>query len=221
MSRIDLRRRLKELYRASTDQVDIVDVPELGFITIEGQGDYRDTDEAFTQASETLFNVAFALKFLLRTLNPPVEFSVMPLESLWWPASSESSREKKSEEIWKWKLMILQSDIVIPGMFDDAVISVKKKKDPPMLSEVRLEKFHEGLSAQTLHRGQIVEGDDSVDLVYSYIAGHGYEPRGKYHEIYLTDFRNTPPEDLRTIIRRPVKTGGAVSYYDNGNRSEE
>ncbi len=28
---------------------------------------------------------------------------------------------------------------------------------------------------------------------------------GKHHEIYLSDFRKTVPENLRTVIRQPIK----------------
>ena len=32
----------------------------------------------------------------------------------------------------------------------------------------------------------------------------GMKMTGKHHEIYLSDFRRTAPEKLRTILRQPV-----------------
>jgi len=33
----------------------------------------------------------------------------------------------------------------------------------------------------------------------------GRKPRGKHHEIYLSDPNRTAPERLKTVIRQPIK----------------
>jgi hypothetical protein len=33
----------------------------------------------------------------------------------------------------------------------------------------------------------------------------GMQPRGKHHEIYLSDPRKVPPGKWRTVIRQPVE----------------
>ena len=49
MSALDDRRRLEELYLPSPDEFVLVDVPDLQFVMIDGEGD--PAGEAFAQAS--------------------------------------------------------------------------------------------------------------------------------------------------------------------------
>jgi len=39
MKKIDLKRELKHLYSASSKKVEIVDVPKMNFLMIDGEGD--------------------------------------------------------------------------------------------------------------------------------------------------------------------------------------
>jgi hypothetical protein len=41
--------------------------------------------------------------------------------------------------------------------------------------------------------------------VDGFIKEKGLKRNGLHHEIYLSDFRKTSPEKLRTILREPVK----------------
>jgi hypothetical protein len=38
-----------------------------------------------------------------------------------------------------------------------------------------------------------------------FMPAHNLAPRGRHHEIYLSDPRRVAPEKLKTIIRQPVK----------------
>ncbi len=41
-------------------------------------------------------------------------------------------------------------------------------------------------------------------ILHAFIEASGRDRRGRHHEIYLSDFRRTAPERLRTILRQPV-----------------
>ena len=77
--------------------------------------------------------------------------------------------------------------------------------DPPALSRVRFEGYKEGLSAQIMHIGPFSEEGPTVARVHDYIEDKGYKINGKHHEIYLSDFRRTKPERLKTVIRQPFR----------------
>jgi len=79
------------------------------------------------------------------------------------------------------------------------------QKDLPTLDEVRFESWKEGRSAQVLHVGPYVEEAPTIALLHDTIDSAGWRPRGRHHEIYLSDARRSAPERLRTILRHPVE----------------
>jgi len=54
MKKIDLKKELKHLYATSTKKVDIVEVPRMNFLMVDGEGD-PNTAQSFTDAVEALF----------------------------------------------------------------------------------------------------------------------------------------------------------------------
>ncbi len=77
MSALDDRRRLEELYLPSADEFVLVDVPDLQFVMIDGEGD--PAGEAFAQASRWLFAVIYPIKRIAKDrmgksfVEPPLE----------------------------------------------------------------------------------------------------------------------------------------------------
>lgn len=78
---IDLERVLKRLYRAGPAP-ELVEVPELGFLMIDGQGD-PNLSERYREAIEALYGLSYTLKFALKRAGGP-DYRVGPLEGLWW-----------------------------------------------------------------------------------------------------------------------------------------
>jgi hypothetical protein len=64
----------------------------------------------------------------------------------------------------------------------------------------------EGRSAQVLHVGPYDAEGPTIQLLHESIAEAGCRPRGRHHEIYLSDPRRCAPERLRTILRQPVES---------------
>jgi hypothetical protein len=206
MKKLDLRRDLKHLYSASASKVEIVDVPKFNFAMIDGKIELDETpgiSEEYQNAIGALYGVSFALKFMskMRRRNP-VDYTVMALEGLWWTESGESDFNKK--EPWKWTMMIMQPQHIIKEMLQEALQQVRKKRDSPALSRIRLESFREGLSMQIMHVGPYAEEPRTIEKVHDFASENGYALCGKHHEIYLGDPRRAKPEKLRTILRHPV-----------------
>ena len=44
----------------------------------------------------------------------------------------------------------------------------------------------------------------TIERLHAFIAEAGYRPRGKHHEIYLSDPSRAEPAKLKTIVRQPI-----------------
>jgi hypothetical protein len=200
--KLDLRKRHEDLYDATPDATLLVMVPPLDYIMVDGEGD-PNTAVAFPLAVESLFALAYGLKFAMRAGSPPVDYQVMPLEGLWW-SDDPSGFSTERRDQWKWTLMILVPDLVTQDLFLQTVAEVEKKKPLTMLRRVRLQRLDEGRSAQVLHVGPYTAEGESIAKILAFASDHEYRMHGKHHEIYLNDPKRTPPAKLRTILRHPV-----------------
>jgi len=204
MEKTDFKKELKDLYNSSAKEVVIVDVPQMNFLMIDGAGN-PNTSQEFKDAIETLYAVSYTIKFMLKKENS-VDYVVMPLEGLWWADDMAAfGLEGMNNDRWKWTLMIMQPEYVTKDIFGKALEEVKKKKNLPFLSKIRLENLHEGLSAQILYVGHYDAEHTTIEKIHAFIKEKGYKFSGKHHEIYLSDPRKTAPEKLKTIIRQPIK----------------
>jgi hypothetical protein len=110
--------------------------------------------------------------------SAPEKFTVGKLEGLWWA----KDHDKSPREEWNWKLMIK-----MPSAFPGT------------------EKLDEGLVLQLLHLGPFATEPETLARMYQYMEENNLVHNGTHHEVYLSDFRKTAPEKLRTILRQPVK----------------
>ena len=200
MAKKDLSKNMQELYFPPADEPVSVDVPEMGFLMVDGHGD-PNTSKDYQDAIGALYSVSFTIKFTLKKKDKKRDFAVMPLESLWWSDREEDFLEGR-KDVWKWTAMIVLPDHVKKEDIDDAVAQLKKKgKDLPALAKLRLERWREGTSAQIMHIGPYSAERPNIERLRKYIAEGGHKVRGKHHEIYLGDPRRTKPEKLKTVIR--------------------
>jgi len=201
MEKIDYKKELKDLYKPSAKKVDILDVPEMNFIMIDGAGD-PNTSQEFQEAVEALFSISYTLKFMVKKGVLGIDYGVLPLEGLWW-TDDISQFNIENKDNWKWTLMIMQPEYATRELFHEAVEQVKRKKNLPALPKVRFEAFSEGKAAQIMHIGPSEEGL-TVEKVHNFIKESGFNLAGKHHEIYLSDIRKAAPEKWKTIIRQPI-----------------
>jgi hypothetical protein len=204
MQKLDFKKELKQFYTASVGKPVLVTVPPMRYLMIDGMGD-PNTAVVAREAIETLFPLAYALKFKIKK-ELEIDYSVMPLEGLWW-ADDMDGFLTGGKDLWKWTYMIQQPQIVTEDLFKQVLSEIVKKKQLPALSLVRFETLNEGLSAQIMHLGPFAEEGRTISLLHGFIKENGHRIDGlvkKHHEIYLSDYRKTSPEKLKTIIRQPV-----------------
>jgi hypothetical protein len=205
MMKLDYKKELKHLYKASPKAVKIVSVPEMNFLMIDGEGD-PNTSQSFQDAIEVLYPLSYTVKFMIKRGNIGIDYGVLPLEGLWW-ADDMSSFSVENKDGWKWTLMIMQPELVTREMVQEAIDQVRIKKNPVSLPLVRFESFEEGEVAQIMHVGPFSEEGPTVEKVHLFIEKNGRQRRGKHHEIYLSDIRRAAPENWKTIIRQPITNG--------------
>jgi len=207
--KLDLRKQYKEFYLPSAKEVVLVDVPEFLFMVFDGtiQAGVRPGDsEAFREAMAAMYGVCYGLKFMSKLrLEDPIDFTVMAVEGLW---STESGA--KFDFDWRepslYTLLMMQPDHITRAMFDQAVADARAKRPNPNLDRIRLERWHEGTSVQIMHIGPYTDEPATLDKMEAFAEEHGYEFHGRHHEIYIGDPTRSRPENLKTVLRHPVKT---------------
>jgi hypothetical protein len=202
MLKVDLKRELKHLYQPAATRFELVDVPPMSFLMVDGRGDPNIAPE-YGEAIEALFSLSYTLKFTVKK-EMGVDYGVMPLEGLWWAENMEVFATG-DKDAWDWTAMIMQPEWVSAEMVEEARGQLARKKSLPALPRCRFECYHEGLSVQIMHVGPYAAEAPTIERMHgSFIPEHGYVPGGKHHEIYLSDPGRTAPEKLKTIIRQPV-----------------
>jgi hypothetical protein len=199
--KLDLRKDLKQFYSPSAKEVELVELPYLNFIMVDGRGD-PNTSSAYRESIELLYSLSYTLKFAIKK-EEGIEYPVMALEGL-WSVPEEGSFSMANRDSWLWTSMMVQPPCVTDRWFRRAVEMVKEKKELPSLGSARLEGFAEGLSAQVMHVGPYSAEAPTIARLHSFIRERGYFPRGRHHEIYLGDPRRASPDRLKTIVRQPV-----------------
>jgi hypothetical protein len=204
MAKIDLKKELKQLYNSPATKFSVVDVPTMNFIMIDGAGD-PNTSQEYQDALEALYSISYTIKFMIKK-EKSIDYTVMPLEGLWW-TDDMSCFSIDHKDNWKWTSMIMQPEYVTEELYKRALEQAAKKKSLPSLARTRFQNFHEGLSVQIRYTGPFANEGPTIEKMHKYILENGYIFEGttrKHHEIYLSDFRKTAPEKLKTIIRQPV-----------------
>src|SRR5687767_11247077 len=101
LTKIDLKKDEKHLYNPSGREIQIVDVPDMAFLMIDGKGD-PNTAQAYKDAVEALYAVSYRVKFMAKANG--TDYAVMPLEGLWWSPDMENSFDptKSDKSKWEW-----------------------------------------------------------------------------------------------------------------------
>ena len=200
--KVDLKRSV-EGFRAKRGEFEVLRLPQLRYLMIDGSGDPNTAPE-YAEALEALYPVAYKLKFASsRQLGR--DYVVPPLEGLWWADDMRSFTTGRDKSRWSWTMMLMVPEWIERPMFEAALAQAGEKQPPSRLGDVRLEALSEGLCVQTLHVGTFDDEGPVLDRMHrEFIPQQGLRMTGKHHEIYLSDPRRTAPEKLRTILRQPV-----------------
>jgi hypothetical protein len=206
MKKVDLRKKWKHLYQPSAKNVDVVDVPELVFLMVDGhieKGKSPGDSPSFLEAVQALYGASYTLKFQSKLRKKDaIDYPVMALEARWWVEDGQF--ELSRPDNWSWCAMMMQPEHITQEMLAEALEQLHKKKPSPGLERLRLERFTEGLCIQTMHIGPYSAEPATVERLRAFAAENGYTFRDRHHEIYLSDPRRSAPAKLKTVLRHGV-----------------
>ena len=198
---LDSREKLRELYQPTAKGFTIVEVPELRYIMVDGEGD--PSGEQFAHLSRWLFAVVYPLRMLGRQVMGK-NFVEPPLECLWWADDLNDLISGKSDQ-FKWRQMIVaDADWITPERYDAAVNDASTRLGEVPFS-IRMTNYSEGKCVQILHIGPPGSQTDVIaEMHNSFLPMNHLVPCGHHHEIYLNDARRVAPQKLRTVLRQQV-----------------
>ncbi|WP_308291566.1 GyrI-like domain-containing protein [Microbacterium sp. G2-8] len=200
--KIDVKKDLAT-YHARRGRFDVVTVPCLRYLAIDGQGD-PNTSSEYAAALSALYPIAYATKFASKR-ELGLDYVVPPLEGLWWADDMAAFTVARNKTRWNWTMMILVPDWITADAIETARASAQRKDPAGRTQDVTLRTLDEGLCVQTLHVGSFDDEGPVLDaLHHQFIPDNDLLLTGTHHEVYLSDPRRTAPHRLRTILRQPV-----------------
>ncbi len=211
MEKFDYKKKYKDLYQPKT-KPSIIEIPEMTFIAIDGKGDPNTSDE-YKEALEILYGLSFTIKMSKMSGTQPegyFEYVVPPLEGLWYVDDAKFDGTNITDKNrFCWISMIRQPEFVTEKVFENARNTLAKKKRELDLSKARLMKMTEGLCVQIMHKGTYDNEPESIAKMREFAEKSGYtediSDTRFHHEIYLSDPRRCATENLKTVIRHPIR----------------
>ncbi|WP_245957405.1 GyrI-like domain-containing protein [Chitinophaga flava] len=200
MAKLELTKSFKSYYSAATT-AELATMEKGLFLTINGQGDPN--GEAFAENIGALYTVAYGIKFLCKKADS--DFTVSKLEGFWWVEDAKGDPRQAPRDQWCYELAIRMPDFVTRQQLSASVMSAEKKKQSTLFRNVDLKTIEEGRCVQIMHIGPFSEEPVSLKKLEVLMEQQNLKMNGRHHEIYLSDFRKTAPEKLKTILRHPVK----------------
>lgn len=207
----DYKKILKDLYLPIAHMPTIVMVPELHYVMVSGAG--LPQEESFQSAAQTLYPVAYVIKFMIKEERPEEDFVVMPMEVKW-----RLDRAAHGSDRYYWTMMIMQPECVSKAHVEKAIDTLKsKKKNLPYADRLRFRSFTENLCGEILHIGPYKETMEvTFRLLKQELTLQGYDWEPDSHDVYFNDIRRTPAEKLKTLMRvRIWKKGTSPGEMDD------
>lgn len=203
------RKKEKSLYLPK-DNPEIVDIPTFRFLSIRGSG--NPNGKLFSEYISVLYAVSYAIKMTLKKDIKPdgyIDYTVYPLEGE-WDITDEAKKVfqgKINKDDLVFKLMIRQPDFVKDDFVRKMIEITKKKKNHPLLDQLKFETLSEGKCVQMLHVGSYDNEQTSFAVMEAFASKNGLVRLSKVHrEIYLSDFRKMAADQLKTVLRFKVKS---------------
>lgn len=202
----DFKADHSNLYSAGRGRVRFVNVPRLNYFMIDGIGNPASTP-AYRDSLNALYRCAYAVKFNYQRYHLNKDYTLPPLEALWWHPDEELLPVRNlmdMKDAWTWTLMMPIPDILDGAQVQRTLDQVRASKDAPCVEQVRIEALEEGMCAQLMHVGTYSDEVADIERLHAQIRKRGYELRGRHHEIYLTDPHSARVGSLKMILRQPI-----------------
>ena len=212
----DYKKEYKEFY-LPPKKPQIITIPSMNFIAIRGAGDPNEEDGAYKESIGLLYGIAYTIKMCKKgehKIDGYFDYVVPPLEGFWWQEGIHGVDYTRKKD-FQWISLIRLPEFVTEETFRWAVKEATEKKQVDF-SKVEFLNYEEGLCVQCMHVGPYDEEPQTVQMMNHLIEEQGYVPdfeSGRYHhEIYLSDVRRCKTENLKTVIRQPIRRDGKEGF---------
>lgn len=209
MEKHEWKKKEKDIY-IPKNKPEFITIPTFKFVTIHGEG--NPNSEFFGEYIGVLYSISYAIKMTAKKAEPKpkdyCDYTVYPLEGVW--SINEEAQKRYDGKLNKddlvFALMIRQPDFVSESFFAEMLARTKQKKPHDLLNNVKFETITEGACVQMLHIGSYDSEPASFQQMEEFAQRENLRRKSKIHrEIYLSDFRKTTPETLKTVLRFTVQ----------------
>ena len=186
--KLDYKKKYKDLYQPKITGM-LIDIAAIPFLMVDGKGNPNEEDGDYSKAMQLLYGITFTIKIKGMDYSRKEDFLCTSMLRL---------PEYVTEDVFAW-----------------ACEEFHKKHPEADINRVRMEWYEEGLCAQILHKGSYDEEPASLKKLHTFIEENGCcvdigstaasGQLRKHHEIYLGDPRKCKPENLKTVLRIPVR----------------
>ncbi len=200
-----MKKQYKSMYR-TIKKPQLIQCEDQIIISIKGVGGPNTIE--FQKCIEALYQLSYAFRMSYKR-DVPIDnyetYTVGPLEGFWGTIDNKMYDQNKAK--LTYELFIVQPKFITKKVFDEYQCELLTKN--PKISEISYQVQNQGLVGQILHVGPYETEDESIAILKNFLYDEGYELcHETHHEIYISDFRRTAPENLKTILRfglKPIK----------------
>jgi hypothetical protein len=200
------RKNDKALYMPK-NQPEVITIPTMKFFMLKGKG--NPNNESFSEAIGILYSLSYGVKMMPKKGPAPegyFEYTVFPLEGVWDLAEEARGLATLDKDSLIYTIMIRQPEFVTDELAQTVIASTKLKNPHPLLERVQFGGIEDGLCVQMLHIGPYETETESFNQMEDFCRENNLRRLSKIHrEIYISDFRKTEPEKLKTVLRFKVE----------------
>lgn len=201
--KIDVKKSEKEFYN-SKKEPSIINVPPMWYIAVKGEGNPNEEDGEYQKALEKLYCIAYTIKMDKKKV---FDYVVPPLEGFWYQEGVVGINYCNKDSFCWYSVIRLPIEITQEEFSN--YLNICEKKKAIDFSNVKLVKVDEGLCVQCMHIGSYDSETSTINKIKDFISQNGYvydfTDERLHHEIYLSDPRRCKVENLKTIIRLPIR----------------
>ncbi len=205
----DFKKEYKEYYNPKNTP-SIINIPKINYIAARGKGDPNEEGGEYKNLLNLLYPIAYTIKMSYKTdykIDGFFKYVVPPLEGFWWQDETDKiDYDNKSK--FNFISVIRLPDFVKEKDFEWAKREATRKKKQNF-ERIEFFTYDEGECVQCMHKGSFNDEPKTIALMDEYIKEMGYEKditnKRMHHEIYLSDPRKCKEENMKTVIRHPIK----------------
>ncbi|AMO55558.1 hypothetical protein GZ77_09580 [Endozoicomonas montiporae] len=202
------RKSEKELYIPKT-KPQLIDIPKFNYFAINGKG--NPNSDYFIKYIEALYAASYSVRMSHKSgfsLSDFFEYTVYPLEGIWDISDDEKQKVNGvlNKDALIYTLMIRQPSFVTKEFASEAIERASKKKDNPLIRDLQFISLEDGQCVQMLHVGSFDNEPETFKIMEEFCSQNNLERSSMQHrEIYLSDFRKTQTDKLKTNLRFKVR----------------